>query len=317
MTHNILVTGGAGFIGSHLCDKWIKDGHTVYCLDNLSNGNLNNVRHLLSNKNFKFKQGDICDKELVEQLVQKVDVIAHLAAQIHTDRSMTEPELTIRSNVLGTLNLLESARFNNVDKFIYASSSEVYGSAKTFPMNENHPMNPPHCYGISKLAADRLCWSFVQTYGMPINICRNFNLFGERQKDSGYGGVIGIFTRRVLAGLSPQVFGSGKQTRDYMHIKDGVEAYDTLLKTKIWGEIFNFGTGINLSISEIAMAVIKECGSSVRPVYVEPRANEVADLVCDYSKAKDLLGWSPKVSFKEGLYSYVHWMKNHRSEEWK
>lgn len=311
------MTGGAGFVGSAVCDKWIKDGHTIFCLDNLSNGNLNNVRHLLSNRNFKFIKGDVCDKDLVEQLVQKVNVVVHLAAQIHTDRSLSEPELTLKSNILGTLNLLEASRFNDVDKFIYASSSEIYGTAKTFPMNEDHPMSPPHCYGVSKLAADRLCWSFVQTYGMPINICRNFNLFGERQKDSGYGGVVGIFTRRVLNGLAPQIFGNGKQTRDYMYISDGVAAYDSLLNTKIWGEVFNFGTGVNLSINEIAKAVIKECGSSVNPVYVEPRANEVFDLVCDYSKAKELLDWKPQVSFKEGLYRYVHWFRNHRSEEWK
>ena len=225
---NILITGGAGFIGSHLCEKWVNEGHKVFCLDNFMNGNLNNIRHLLDFKNFKLIKGDIRDRELIDKTIEKVDTVCNLAAQIHVDRSYIDPRLTYDINVNGTQNVLEAARFHDV-KVIQASTSEVYGSALYAPIDEAHPLNAPHPYGASKIAADRMCYAYQNAYNMDINILRFFNVFGPRQKDLGYGGVISIFTNKVLRGIAPTIYGDGEQTRDYTYVDDVVRAYDMVL----------------------------------------------------------------------------------------
>jgi hypothetical protein len=155
----MLITGGAGFIGSHLCDKYTKEGHSVFCLDNFMSGNLMNIRHLLDCRNFKLIKGDIRDFNLLEKIMCGVDVVFHLAAQVHVDRSYIEPQLTYDVNVIGTQNILEVARLYDAKKVIYTSTSEVYGSAQYVPIDEQHPLNAPHPYGASKIAADRICIS--------------------------------------------------------------------------------------------------------------------------------------------------------------
>ena len=200
----MLITGGAGFIGSHLCEKYTKEGHKVLCLDNFMNGNLMNIRHLLGYRNFKLVNGDIRDSDLLEKVMPNTDVVFHLAAQIHVDRSIVEPKLSYEINVLGTQNVLEAARVYDVQKVINTSTSEVYGSAQYVPIDENHPLDAPHPYGASKIAADRMCFAYIQTYGMDITIMRPFNAFGPKQKDFGYGGAISIFINRVLKDLPPR-----------------------------------------------------------------------------------------------------------------
>lgn len=316
---NILITGGAGFVGSHLCDRYSNNGDKVICLDNFMNGSLMNIRHLLGRSNFKLVNGDIRNFEMLEKIVSDVDVIFHLAAQIHVDRSVIEPRLTYDINVTGTLNVLEAARMYDVDKVIHASTSEVYGSSLYAPMDERHPLNAPHPYGASKIAADRLCYAFIRTYGMNIYIVRPFNLYGPRQKDSGYGGAISIFTKRVLNNMPPIIFGDGEQTRDYTYISDIVEAYDLILHHK--GRIdspINFGTGNEVRIIDLAKLIIKLCGKEreIRPVHVEPRPGEVHRLIADISNAKNLLGWTPKYAIQEGLSKYLDWYTNYKCEEW-
>ena len=225
----ILITGGAGFLGSHLCEKYVNDGHVVYALDNLMNGNLNNIRILLHKKNFKFIHDDIRRDEVYQKLPTDLDAIIHLAAQIHVDRSIVNPAETFKINVEGTLKILEFARMNDVKKVLHASTSEVYGTAKYTPMDENHPLLASHPYGVSKIAADRLCYTYNETYDLGVDIVRCFNLFGPRQKDTGYGGVIAIFINRVLQNKPPIIYGDGRQTRDYMYVTDAVDAYDKVL----------------------------------------------------------------------------------------
>ena len=314
----MLITGGAGFVGSHLCEKYTKEGHTVLCLDNFMNGNLMNVRPLLDYKNFKLIKGDIRDYSLLEKLMPDVDVVFHLAAQIHVDRSYIEPKLTYEVNVMGTQNILEVARIHDVKKIIVASTSEVYGSAEYAPIDENHPLNAPHPYGASKIAVDRMCYAYIQTYGMNINITRLFNLYGPRQKDMGYGGVISIFTRRVLSNIPPIIYGDGLQTRDYTYISDAVKAYDLILNhNEPIKEPLNFGNGTELSILDIANRIIDLCGKSgtIKPVHVEPRIGEVKRLIADSTKAKNLIGWEPEYSLEDGLKSFVQWYKNYGFEE--
>lgn len=312
----ILITGGAGFVGSHLCKKYVEKGDTVLCLDNFLNGNLTNIRQLLTHHNFKLINGDIRDYDLLEKLMRDVDAVFHLAAQIHVDRSIIEPRLTYDINVLGTQNVLEVARISDVEKVIHASTSEVYGSARYAPMDEAHPLDAPHPYGASKIAADRMCFAYIETYGMNICIMRPFNLYGPRQKDSGYGGAISIFTKRVISGMPPIIYGDGLQTRDYTYIDDIVKAYDLLLNyPEPIREPVNFGTGTDISILDLANRIIDLCGEDVTPVHIEGRPGEVSRLIADNSRAR-ALGWRPEVSIDEGLSKFIDWFRNFRSEEW-
>jgi UDP-glucose 4-epimerase len=314
----ILITGGAGFIGSHLCDKYTKAGYTVICLDNFLSGNLTNIRHLLDYRNFKLLKGDIRDFDFLEKVAQDVDFIFHLAAQIHVDRSYIEPQLTYDVNVKGTQNILEMARIHDAKRVIHASTSEVYGSAQHVPIDENHPLNAPHPYGASKIAGDRMCYAYIQTYGMNITIMRLFNVFGPRQRDIGYGGVISIFTRRILSNAPPIIYGDGRQTRDYTYIEDAVKAYDLVLNYKDpITEPINFGTGKEVSIIDLANKIIDLCGKKgdIKPVHVEPRIGEVKRLIADARRAKELLGWEPKYSLEEGLKNFIEWYKNYGFEE--
>jgi UDP-glucose 4-epimerase len=313
----ILITGGAGFIGSYLCEKYTKEEHTVLCLDNFLSGNLLNVRHLLNYRNFKLITGDILDFDLLERISRDVDVIFHLAAQIHVDRGNVEPRLTYEINVMGTQNVLEVARIYDVKKVIHASSSEVYGSAQYVPIDEKHPLDAPHPYGASKIAADRMCNAYAKTYGMNISIPRFFNIFGPRQRDIGYGGVISLFTRRVLNNMPPVIYGDGLQTRDYTYIEDAVRAFDLVLNNESRLEPINIGSGKEVSIIDLANIIINLCGQEgkINPVHVEPRIGEVKQLIADASKAKKILGWAPKYSLKEGLKAFIQWYRKYGQEE--
>ncbi len=315
---NMLITGGAGFIGSHLCDKYTKEDHRVFCLDNFMSGNLMNIRHLLDYRNFKLVKGDVRDSDLLERISRDVDVILHLAAQIHVDRSYIEPRLTYEINVMGTQNVLEAAKLHDAQRVIYASTSEVYGSAQYVPIDEKHPLNAPHPYGASKIAADRMCYAYTQTYGMDICILRLFNVFGPHQKDLGYGGVISIFTRRVLNNTPPIIYGDGRQTRDYTYIDDAIRAYDLVLNhNEPITEPLNFGSGREVSILDLANKIIELCGKTetIQPVHITPRMGEVKRLIADATKARDLLGWEPKYGLKKGLGEFVQWYQNYGFEE--
>ena len=315
----MLITGGAGFIGSYLCEKYTKEGHTVLCLDNFMNGKLTNIRQLLNQRNFRLINGDIRDFDLLEKIMRDADVVFHLAAQIHVDRSMVEPQLTYEVNVLGTQNILEAARIGDVEKVIYSSTSEVFGSAKYIPMDEDHPLDAPHPYGASKIAADRMCNAYSKSYGMNIYTLRMFNAFGPKQTDSGYGGVISIFVKRVLGGMPPIIYGDGCQTRDYTFVKDVVAAFDsTLNHDKPIAEPINFGSGREIRILDLANEIIRLCGKEkeIEPVHVEPRPGEVERLVADTSRARELLGWQPKHGLEDGLIELVDWYRRYKSEEW-
>lgn len=316
----ILITGAAGFLGSHLSEKYVNEGHIVYGIDNLLNGNLNNVRTLLHRKNFKFIHDDIRNKELYSKIPTDIDAIIHLAAQIHVDRSIVNPEETFDINVSGTMKVLEYARMNDINKILFASTSEVYGSAKYVPMNEDHPLAAQHPYGVSKISADRLCYTYNETYDLGIDIIRCFNFFGPRQKDSGYGGVIAIFINRVLQNKPPIIYGDGSQTRDYMYVDDAVNAYDKVLHSKDnpgkYG--INFGTGTEKSVNEIAELTIKYAGAenNLKAIHVDARPTEVQRLFADISKAKELLDFTPKIQFEQGISLLMDWYRNYKSELW-
>ena len=307
----ILITGFAGFIGSHLTEAMVKLGHDVYGIDDFSSGNIWNVRNLLEYKNFRYKKGDIREVELVHDMMRDMDVCFHLAAQVHVDRSHIEPELTYDVNVRGTQNILEAAKWYDV-RVIYASSSEVYGTAIGGPIDESHPLNAPHPYGASKIAADRMCYAYAKTYSMNIRIMRFFNIFGPRQKDEGYGGVISMFIKRAMAGIPPVIYGTGEQSRDYTFVDDAIRAYMAAFEKPVDKDNFviNIGTGKEVTIKEIALDYLTANGLEWRkPVYVEPRIGEVERLICNNALAKKVLGWEPETSFSEGIGRLVEWYK--------
>jgi UDP-glucose 4-epimerase len=311
----ILITGAAGFLGSHLSEKFVNEGNVVYGLDNLMNGNFNNIRTISHKSNFKFIQDDICHNEAYSKLPTDFDAIIHLAAQIHVDRSIVDPQETFKINVEGTLKILEFARINDIEKILFASTSEVYGSAQYVPMDENHPLLAKHPYGVSKVAADRLCYSYNETYNLGVDIVRCFNFFGPRQKDIGFGSVIGIFINRVIRNKPPIIYGDGNQTRDYMFVKDAVSAYDKVLKAtgNVGRNGINFGTGQEITLNKIAELVIRHAADNkdLKAVYADARPVEVDRFFADTSKASKLLGFKPGVDFEQGLALTVDWYKNY------
>jgi dTDP-glucose 4,6-dehydratase len=306
----ILVTGGAGFVGSHLCEALIKRGHRVVALDNFYSSSWENIRGLFRNPNFYFVMGDVNNYSIVEKLVGISDCVIHLAAQIHPDNSVVQPFETVQTNVMGTMNVLEACRLHCVP-VIYASSSEVYGNTDVVPTPETAPMKPATPYAASKASADRLAYSYYYTYGLKTVIVRCFNMFGERQREVGYGLVIPRFVRRVWENRSPLVYGTGEQTRDFMHVSNGVEAYLAVLDhlEEVAGEAFNFGSGEEIKIKDLAYKIIKVMGKEgkIEPKFVEPRAGEVMRMCADTTKARRVLGWRIKVSFDEGLKRYIEW----------
>jgi UDP-glucose 4-epimerase len=315
----ILITGGAGFIGSHLAEDFVKDGYSVKIIDDFSSGSVNNILGLFNHRNFKLIRGSVTNKELIRKATLDVDVVLHLAAQIHVDRSIIEPRHTFEVNTLGTLNILDAALENDIELVVYASSSEVYGSAKYVPMDEDHPLNPASPYAASKAAADRLCFSYYNTYKLPIVVVRCFNTYGPRQKDTGYAAAIPKFLRRALTGLPPVIYGNGKQTRDYMFIKDVVNAYKLVLKSyeNVVGKAVNFGTGKEITILKLANTILHLCGNEMAPIHVAPRAGEVKRLCADISLAEKELGFTPKYTIEKGLKVFLEWYREGRYEEWK
>ena len=297
----VFLTGIKGFIGSHLAKSLQQEGHHVLGIDNLF--------HSSSNKLPKgmWKWGDVRYYPAVSAYVANADIVIHLAAQIHVDQSINDPVFTNDVNVGGTLTMLEACRkFNK--RLLIASSSEVYGTALTDKMKEDHPLNPHSPYSASKVAGDRLAYSYWVTYGLPVTIIRNFNTFGNYQAFDSYGGVIAKFTYRTLKGLPPQIYGDGSQERDYMNVEDAVTAYKTCFADKTIGKVINFGTGKTIKIKDLAEMVVGIIDSSIVPEYVPPRAGEVQRLCADISLAESL-GFKPKTDFEKDLIKYINWFK--------
>ena len=306
----ILVTGGAGFVGSHLCEALTKE-HTVLCLDNFMSGSIGNIRHLLDLKSFKLLQGDVRDRDFVDRAMRDVQAVFHLAAQVHVDRSYIEPELTWDINVKGTQTILESARANDVGRVIFASSSEVYGTAQNGPIDEDHPLSAPHPYGASKIAADRMCHAYAVTYDMPVNIVRCFNIFGPRQREVGYGAVISIFTRRAFAFRPAMIYGDGSQSRDFIYVDDAVKGYLAILEKGAHDRHpVNFGRGEDITILDLARTISWAVrNGEIPPVHVHPRKGEVQRLIANPERARKFYDWQVSAPIEEDLKRFVEWYR--------
>jgi len=298
----VLVTGGAGFIGSHLTEALLAQGFEVVVLDNLSVGSQNVP--LLERKGARVVAGDIRDYDLVEKTIDECDSVFHLAAMNRAQRSIAAPLEANAVNVNGTLNLLEASRKKNVKKLVFASSSSVYGGGNNGkPCKENQKLRPLHPYGVSKLAGEEYCRVYFELYGLKTTILRYASVYGPRQRaDIEYAAVIPKFARAILARKPLTVYGDGTQTRQFTFVRDTVNA--TLLAWKnarAWGEVFNIASGEESSVNEIVETLERLTGLKARVKRLKPLPGEPKRNPIDVSKARRVLGFKAKYSFKKGL----------------
>jgi UDP-glucose 4-epimerase len=299
----VLVTGGAGFIGSHTVDRFLADGFEVVALDDLRSGQLENINQHVGKRSFRFVRGDVRDSCLVKDLVRDVDAVVHLAALISVPESIKDPVLTNDVNVNGTLNLLRACVDFGVKRFVYASSCALYGDAESLPIKEDCPARPESPYGVSKLVAENYVRTYHEDFGLETVCLRYFNVYGPRQVYSDYSGVITQFLSRLARNLPLIIFGDGEQTRDFVYIQDIVEANVLALKCEeVAGEIFNIGTGAATTINQLASVLLEITNKThLEITHSKPRKGDIMHSVADISKARKKLGYSPKISLKDGL----------------
>ena len=304
----ILVTGGAGFQGSHLAEKWVGDGHEVTVLNTFSDEADGNLASIV--KDVPVVWGSVTDREVVEKSVRGHDVVVHLAARINVDESVASPRSFVDVNVVGTSNVLEAVRQTGA-RLIFASTCEVYGYAEESNVGEDAGLRPHSPYAASKAGADRLCFAYYMSYGLDVTILRPCNVYGERQKFGKGGAVIPIFASRAASGKPLTVFGTGTQRREYIHVKDLVGAYDLALRRRdLKGEALNVGTGEAPSIQEIADFIADKMEVSI--VNEPPRPGEVRGFALDSSKIRDL-GFAPQIKFWDGLETYLEQFRSRQS----
>ncbi|GFZ77920.1 dTDP-glucose 4,6-dehydratase [Compostibacillus humi] len=312
----VLVTGGAGFIGRWVVDRLLKDGHKVWVIDDLSNGRWENIRELAANDNFSdFIKGDIKDNRILQQLFSNgFDICFHLAASINVQDSIDNPKATFDNDVIGTFNILEECRKNNV-KIVFMSTCMVYDRANNETgITETHPVKPASPYAGSKLAAENMVLSYYYAYGLPATVIRPFNTYGPFQKTGGEGGVIAIFIQNKLAGNKLQIYGEGTQTRDFLYVEDCARfVVKTGYSNKVNGEIINAGLGEDISINKLAELIAKDKKRIQHVDHIHPQS-EIPKLLCNYNKAKTLLDWEPKVSLIAGIEKTENWIRSERGK---
>lgn len=303
----ILVTGGAGFIGSHVVDSYIDSGHNVTVIDNLSTGRIQNV-----NPKANFIEMDILSDDISNLLEkEKFDIINHHAAQIDVRKSTADPIFDAKVNILGTLNILEAGIKNDLKKFIFASTGgAIYGEQDYFPADEDHPQRPVSPYGIGKLTVEKYLYYYGVQHGLDYIVLRYANVYGPRQNPFGEAGVVAIFCERLINGKEAIINGDGTQTRDYVFVYDVVEANLLALKTEYKREIFNIGTAIETDVNTIFRKIRNLIDPSKKDVHGPAKPGEQQRSVINPAKAKKILGWQPKYNLDAGLKITVDYFKS-------
>lgn len=307
----IVVTGGAGFIGSNLVDALLEDGHTVLVIDNLSTGkfeNLYRVKDAARQNRFAFHQVDIRDSAAVVAFKgQNPDVVMHLAAQADVRYSVKYPVEDADHNILGTINLLQMAMESGVKKFVFTSSGGcIYGEPTDLPVSEEAPRRAACPYGVSKNVAEGYLRYYSDEYGIAYTTLALANVYGPRQNPFGEAGVVAMFLGKILKGETPVIYGDGEQTRDFVFVDDVVNAYRLSLEAGD-GELFNIGTGVETSVNQIYRHLADICDFEADPEYAPPRTGELARIALDAGKAAELLKWSPSTSIRQGLELTARW----------
>ncbi len=314
---SVLVTGAGGFIGSHLTEELVRIGARVKAFVHYNSRNDWGMLELLSKdiiQEVEVIMGDVQDPFFVKRAVKGCDMVFHLAALIAIPYSYSAPQSYVRVNVEGTLNLLQSCLEAEVEKVIHTSTSEVYGTARYVPINENHPLNPQSPYAATKVAADKLAESYYLSFNLPIAIIRPFNTFGPRQSARA---VVPTIITQALTGNTVKL-GSIEPVRDLIYVKDTVLGFLAVAKSEISvGEVINIGTGQGVSVNELVLKVSEILGKELDVVTEEerkrPEKSEVMKLICDYSKASKILSWKPMYSLKDGLREVIEWIRENLS----
>jgi len=299
----ILVIGGAGFIGSNIAKHLLELGHAPVVLDDLSSGYRQNLI-----PGVRFVEADVRDGDVVAHAAKGCQVILHLAASVGNKRSLDHPLVDAAINILGTLNALESARLNGIDRVVFSSSAGIFGELKTLPIAENHPQDPDSPYGVSKLAAEKMCLVYNKVYGMH-NVClRYFNVFGPHQRYDAYGNAIPIFAQRVLRHEALTIYGDGEQTRDFVNVRDVVDANIQAALTSGVQGVFNIGSGTRITINELVRLIQEVAGIQAGVVFVPPRSGDVRHSLADIRAAQAAFGFKPQVALEQGLAEYWRWI---------
>ena len=303
-----VVTGAAGFIGSNLTDFLLEQGAEVIGIDNLFNGRIENLTEAFKNDKFEFLKGDIRDLTFLLDVFEDVDIVYHQAAFTSVPQSIKMPENCNDVNVNGVLNVLNAARRMDVEKIIYASSSSVYGDTPTLPKREDMCRLPISPYGVAKLACEAYMQVYHQVYGLKTTSLRYFNVFGPRQKDSTYSGVIAIWLGHIIRNEELTINGDGKNSRDFTYIKDVIQANLLVAEQSVAGEIFNIGAGSPISLTELANLILNITNKgNLKIIYTEPRPGDIIHSFADISKVKRLLKFEPKYNQEQGLKEYFRW----------
>jgi len=311
----VMVTGGAGFIGSHLVDALLKKGNQVLVYDNFDSfyrGKEHNLEHHSENSNFKLLRGDILDYDSLTSAMKDVDVVFHLAAQPGILYSIQRPRKVQEVNVTGTLNVLSSALDNRVKKVVHASSSSIYGVSKHLPFDEKHPTNPNSPYAASKLAAETFCRVFHDVYGLNVVVLRYFSVYGPRQRPDQ---VIRIFVSNVLTGKPIVIYGDGEQTRDFTYVDDVVRATMRVAEVEeANGITINIGSGRRISINNLLKEITRLAGKEETAVVKKERyAGDFPHTLANIELAKKILDWRPTVDLERGLVKFIDWSKREAS----
>lgn len=307
----ILITGGAGFIGSHIADACLKAGYRTHIVDNLSTGNIANVPH-----DAIFHQLDIRN-DAIERLwkQEKFNILIHAAAQMNVRKSVEDPFTDADINILGTLKLLEAGRHNGLDQVIFSSTGgAIYGEPHYAPQDEEHPVNPVSPYGITKRSVEYYLHYYTTEFGILSTSLRYANVYGPRQNSKGEAGVVAIFTEQLLKGEQCVINGDGSQTRDYIYVDDVVQANMKALKAKT-SEIYNVGTGVETDVNELYKFLKEEIGSEAEPHHGEEMPGEQQRSVVGATKLKKQFGWNQEYDLKKGLKETVSWFKSRQREK--
>lgn len=307
-----LVTGGAGFIGSNLCEVLLQKGYKVRCLDDLSTGKQSNIDLFIGNPNYTFIKGDIRDLDICVRASKDVDYVLHQAAWGSVPRSIDMPLLYEDINIKGTLNMMEAARQNRVKKFVYASSSSVYGDEPNLPKQEGREGNVLSPYALTKRVDEEYAKLYTNLYGLDTYGMRYFNVFGKRQDpDGAYAAVIPKFLKQLLNDEQPIINGDGKQSRDFTYIENVIEANLKACKapSEVAGEAFNIAYGGREYLIDIYNGLCKALGKDIKPIFGPDRVGDIKHSNADISKAKRMLGYGPSWSFEQGIEAAIEWYK--------